>query len=45
VVYGNLINDCSDRGRREAGQKRELGSKKAKPLLECTGKKQLQVNE
>jgi hypothetical protein len=38
VVYRDLVDDCSDRGRREGSQKMELGSKKAKLLLECTEK-------
>jgi hypothetical protein len=31
------MNSCSEKGRREGGQKRELRNKMAKPLLECTG--------
>jgi hypothetical protein len=40
VVYGSLVNACNERGGREVGQKKELGSKKAKLLLECTNKKE-----
>jgi hypothetical protein len=34
VVYGGHINDCSER-RGKVSQKRELGIKRAKLLLEC----------
>jgi hypothetical protein len=32
------MNACRESGGREGVQKRELESKKAKPLLECAGK-------
>jgi hypothetical protein len=38
VVYGALVNDCSERGEKEQDQERDLESKKAKLLLECTEK-------
>jgi hypothetical protein len=31
VEMGDLMNACSERGGRKIGQKRDLGSKKAKP--------------
>jgi hypothetical protein len=39
-----LVNDYSERVRREVGLKRKLRSENAKLLLECLGKK-LQGNE
>jgi hypothetical protein len=43
VAYWGLINDCSERGGMEGGQKRELRTKKAKLLLECTEKKKEKI--
>jgi hypothetical protein len=37
------LNVCSERGGREVDQKRKLGSKKAKPLLECTEKEKKKI--
>jgi hypothetical protein len=39
-----LVNECSERGGKEEGQKRELGSKRAKVLLECTEKTKKKKN-
>jgi hypothetical protein len=36
---GGLMNNCSNRGGMEVGQKRELGSKKVKPLMKYAGEK------
>jgi hypothetical protein len=43
---GGLINDCSEKGGRKGGLKRDSGNKKAKVLLECIEKKEklLQVH-
>jgi hypothetical protein len=38
VVYGSLMNACSEKEGKDVGQKRELGSMKVKPLLGCTEK-------